>query len=140
MTEAELKRFAGVGGFAKLTKAMNHRPPSIPNDDLIAKCSPRGAGNGGNVVWSGHFASYSPPAPKQVPAPQSVRKPAMAYVMEHWTSTKRNYRAIEGVCVTNLYCGVDKGWDIIIYGTIMHHEKHKTDAQREAEKLLDGQC
>jgi hypothetical protein len=64
----------------------------------------------------------------------------MAYEMEHWASRRSCYRSIEGICITNIYCGVGKGWDVVIYGTIMHHETHKTDAQREAEKLLDGAC
>jgi hypothetical protein len=116
-------------------------PPSIPDDDLIAKCSPRGAGNGGNVVWTSMFASYSPPIPNMTPPSIAPRgKVPMAYKMEHWSSTKRNYRTIDNICITNLYCGVGKGWDIIVEGTIVQHEDHKTDAQREAEKLLEGKC
>jgi hypothetical protein len=47
---------------------------------------------------------------------------------------------INEIIVTNLYCGVGDGWDIIVCGTIMDHCGRKTDAQREAEKLLEGQC
>ena len=119
-------------------------PPSIPNGDLVAKCSPRGAGNGGNVVWSGYFAKYNPPILPGVngiyPKPDSVKHPAMTYVMEHWASRKHFYRTVDGICITNLYCGVGKGWDIILFGDIIQHEKTKGDAQREAEKLLDGKC
>ncbi len=112
-------------------------PPSIKDGELIAKCSPRGWGN---VVWTSYFARHNPPVPNAKPKPDSIKHPAMVYVMEHWTSTKRSYRAIEGICITNLYCGVGKGWDIVVHETIIHHEGYKTSAQREAEKLLDGQC
>jgi hypothetical protein len=115
-------------------------PPSIPNDDLIAKCSPRGAGRGGNVVWTGYFARGQVHVEGREPAPSTVRVDdiRMAYKMEHWTSRKNYYRTIDEIIVTNLFCGRGQGWDIIVCGTIMHHEKHKTDAQIEAEKLLDG--
>lgn len=112
----------------------------FPKDELIAKCSPRGWGQGGNVVWTSYFASYNPPAPGEVPKPFSARKPAMAYKMEHHTSTKHHYRTIDEIIVTNLYCGYGKGWHIIVCGTIVQHEARKTDAQYEAEKLLEGQC
>lgn len=114
-------------------------PPSIPDDDLIAKTSPRGAG--GNVVWTGYYAAYSPPIPNKTPPGIAPRnKVPMAYKMEHWTSTKRYYRTIDEIIVTNLYCGVGKGWDIIVCGTIVQHEDRKTAAQGEAEKLLTGAC
>ncbi|HWI68650.1 MAG TPA: hypothetical protein VNS88_09745 [Nitrospiraceae bacterium] len=125
------------------TRIMNAiLPPSIPDDDLIAKCSPRGSGNGGSVVWTSCYANYCSQATGLgiEPKPDSTKHPAMAYLMEHWTSTKRSYRVIDGIVVTNLYCGVGKGWDIIVEGTIMQHEGRKTDAQREAEKLLKGKC
>jgi hypothetical protein len=115
-------------------------PPRIPNDDLVAKCSPRGAGNGGDVVWTGYLAGYNPPAPGATPRPFSTRRPAMTYVMEHWTSTKRSYRTIEEICITNFYCGYGKGWDIVVHGTIVQHEPTKSAAQREAEQLLEGKC
>jgi hypothetical protein len=117
-------------------------PPAIPNDDLIAKCSPRGAGNGGNVVWQGFYAKHSPPADpaRYTPKPDTVKRPAMTYIMEHWASRKNFHRVVEGICITNLYCGVGKGWDIVVHGTIIHHEASKADAQREAEKLLEGKC
>jgi hypothetical protein len=118
----------------------NILPPSIPNDSLVAKCSPRGAGNGGNVVWSGHFAGYNHLVQGAEPKTFTTKRPAMTYVMDHWTSTNRNYRTIDEIVITNLYCGVGKGWDIVVCGTIIQHESHKTDAQREAEKLLDGKC
>lgn len=73
-----------------------------------------------------------------VPPTRQAREIPMAYVIEHWTSTKRHYRTIDNICITNLYCGYGKGWDIVVYGTIMDHKTHKSDAQREAEKLLDG--
>jgi len=64
----------------------------------------------------------------------------MAYKMEHWASRKQFHRTIDQIVVTNLYCGYGKGYDIIVCGTIVQHEARKTDAQREAEKLLEGQC
>lgn len=115
-------------------------PPSIPDGDLVAKCSPRGAGNGGNVVWTGYFAKYMALVTDATPAKEDKKHPAMTYVMEHWTSTKRHYRTIDDIAITNMYCGVGNGWDIIVYGTIIDHKGRKTDAQSEAEKLLEGQC
>jgi hypothetical protein len=108
------------------------------NDDLIAKCSPRGAGNGGNVVWTSFFALGYVQANGYEPAPPSGKKTAMAYKMEHWTSTQRHYRIINEIIVTNLFCGVGRGWDIIVCGDIVGHENRKSQAQYEAEKLLDG--
>lgn len=107
----------------------------MKNDDLVAKCSPRGWGD---IVWTGFYAKYSPPAPGETPKPDTIKTPAMAYVMEHHTSTKRHYRLIYEIQITNLYCGTGKGWDIVVCGSIVGHEDWKTDAQREAEKLLDG--
>ena len=111
-------------------------PPSIPNGDLVAKTSPRGAG--GSVVWTSYFASYNPPAKSETPKEFTTKNPAMAYVMEHWASRKHFHRTIDQIVITNLYCGHGKGWDIVVEGTIVQHEARKTDAQREAEKLLDG--
>lgn len=118
----------------------NILPPSIPNDELIAKCSPRGAGDGGNVIWTGHFSKNSMLVRGATPAKEDKKHPAMTYVMEHWASTKRHYRTIDDIAITNMYCGVSNGWDIIVYGTIIDHKDRKTDAQHEAEKLLEGQC
>jgi hypothetical protein len=112
----------------------------FPKDDLIAKCSPRGWGQGGSVVWNSLFARGYIHVADLKPAPPRGAKTAMAYMMEHHTSTKRNHRMINEIIVTNLYCGVGDGWDIIVCGTIMDHCGRKTDAQREAEKLLEGQC
>jgi hypothetical protein len=117
-------------------------PHGIPNDDLIAKCSPRGLGNGGNVVWSGYLARGYINIPGLTPAPQSrnTRAICMAYEMEHWASRKLFHRTIEEIIVTNLFCGYGKGWDVIVYGTIIQHEDTKSAAQGEAEKLLEGKC
>lgn len=112
-------------------------PPSMPDDDLIAKCSPRGWGD---VVWTSYFAAHNPPAPGMTPRPDSPKHPAMAYVMEHWASRKNFHRTIDSIIVTNLYCGVGHGWDIVVCGTIMQRVKYKTEAQGEAEKLLKGKC
>jgi hypothetical protein len=114
-------------------------PPSIPNDSLIAKCSPRGWDQG-MVVWTSYFAKYWPLAKGETPKEFTTKHPAMAYVMEHWTSRKNFHRNIDSIVVTNLYCGYGKGWDIIVEDTIVDHKDRKTDAQREAEKLLDGKC
>jgi len=113
-------------------------PPSIPDDDLIAKCSPRGPG--GDVVWTGYFARDHNIAPGHTPRPDSIRHSAMAYKMEHWASRKNFPRYIDMIIVTNLYSGVGHGWDIIVDGAIMQREDRKTDAQREAETLLTGAC
>jgi hypothetical protein len=111
---------------------------SILNDDLVAKSSPRGE-SWGNVVWTSMYAKYlGNLVPVLEPAPDSIRKPAMAYKMEHWTSTRKHYRTIDTIIVTNLYCGVGKGWNVIVLGSIMSQHKRKSDAQTEAEKLLDG--
>lgn len=116
-------------------------PPSIPDDDLIAKCSPRGAGNGGTVIWSSMFARgqvmVEGREPEKTRNAQAIH---LAYKMEHWASRKNYYRTIDDIVVTNLFCGYGKGWDVIVCGTIVHHEKYKTDAQCEAEKLLEGKC
>jgi hypothetical protein len=112
----------------------------ITNRDLIAKCSPRGWGNGGNVVWTSFFALGYVHINGHGPAIPQGKKPAMAYKMEHYTSTKSHYRTIDEIIITNLYCGVGNGWDIIVLGDIVQHEDRKTQAQGEAEKLLEGQC
>jgi hypothetical protein len=109
------------------------------DDELIAKCSPRGHDNGGMVCWSGHYASYNPPAGPDFPK-DTIKKRAMTYVMEHHMSRKNFYRTIEGICITNLYCGVGHGWDAVLFGDIVQHFGTKTDAQRTAELLLDGKC
>jgi hypothetical protein len=116
--------------------------PIIPDDDLIAKCSPRGAGNGGNVVWRSQFARGYINIPGLQPALQTrnARDICMAYKMEHWASRKNFNRTIDEIIVTNLFCGYGKGWDIIVYGSIVQHEDTKSDAQREAEQLLEGKC
>jgi hypothetical protein len=64
----------------------------------------------------------------------------MSYVMEHWMSRKHFHRTIDSIIVTNLYCGVGHGWDIIVEGSIMQRCRRKTEAQGEAEKLLEGKC
>lgn len=115
-------------------------PPSIPNDKLIAKCSPRGAGNGGTVIWTSMFARGYVTADNAEPVKGRNGDVHMAYKMEHWSSRKMDYRLIDDIVVTNLFCGVGKGYDIIVCGTLVHHERYKIDAQREAEKLLDGKC
>lgn len=117
-------------------------PPDIMHDDLVAKCAPRGWGNGGNVVWFSCFAQGYVIVEGREPAPRTrnAKDIPMAYFMEHWASRKSFHRTIDEIVVTNLFCGYGKGWDVIVCGTIMHHEHHKTDAQREAEKLLEGQC
>ena len=111
-------------------------PPSIPDDDLIAKCSPRGPG--GDVIWTGQYARGYITLKWKEPPPAKKGKTEMAYKMEHWTSTKRNYRTIDEIIVTNLFCGVGNGWDVIVCGAITAHRDRKTEAQGEAEKLLDG--
>jgi hypothetical protein len=110
------------------------------NDDLIAKCSPRGAGNGGNVVWTSFFALGYVNIEGHEPAQSSrnSRDIRMAYKMEHYTSTRMRYRTIDEIIVTNLFCGYGRGWDIIVCGDIVGHERRKSQAQYEAEKLLDG--
>lgn len=115
-------------------------PPSIRNDDLIAKCAPRGWDNGGSVVWSGYFARGQVLVYGRLPAPSSRQARAIctAYEMEHWSSRKNFRRTIDDIVVTNLFCGYGNGWDIVVCGAIVQHEDHKTSAQREAEKLLDG--
>jgi hypothetical protein len=105
------------------------------DDGLVAKCSPRGWGN---VVWTSYLARFNPPARSETPKPDSIKVPAMAYVMEHHSSTRRYYRLIDSIVITNLYCGTGHGWDIVVEGTIMDHKGTKTAAQGEAEKLLDG--
>jgi hypothetical protein len=109
---------------------------NVLDDELIAKCSPRGWGD---VVWTGFIARYDPPIPNVTPpsiAPKD-RVP-MSYKMEHWASTQRHYRTIDEIVITNLYCGVGRGWDIIVCGTKVDHKDRKSEAQTEAEKLLDG--
>ena len=109
---------------------------TILNDDLIAKCSPRGWGD---VVWTSFFPRGVVHVEGRTPAPERwSNRQAMAYMMEHWASTGRYRRYIDEIIVTNLYCGVANGWDIIIWGTIMGHEDRKSEAQALAEKLLDG--
>jgi len=110
------------------------------NDDLIAKCSPRGWGNGGSVVWTSYLAAFTPPIPGLEHPEDNIKKRAMAYKMEHYMSRKNFHRTIDDIIVTNLYCGVGKGWDIIVCGSITQHCGRKTEAQGEAEKLLEGQC
>jgi hypothetical protein len=114
----------------------------FPKDELIAKCSPRGWGNGGNVVWTSFFARGYVTADNAEPLPQTttVGDTRMAYKMEHHTSTKQRYRTIDDIIITNLFCGHGKGWDVIICGTLVQHFNRKSDAQREAETLLEGKC
>jgi hypothetical protein len=109
---------------------------SIPDDDsLVAKTSPRGPG--GDVMWTGYYARGNE-ATGEVPASNPPGKVPMVYLMVHWRSTKRDYRLIEEVKVTNVYCGVGSGWDVIVLGDIVAHHDYKTEAQGDAEKLLDG--
>jgi hypothetical protein len=114
------------------------------NDDLVAKCSPRIRGGiewrtdtGCDVVWTGYYARGFNEVSGREPAP-SGKRPPMTYVMEHHSSRKYEYRTIDQIKVTNLYCGVGNGWDIVVEGTIIQHEDRRTTAQGEAEKLLDG--
>jgi hypothetical protein len=105
------------------------------NDDLVAKCSPRGWGS---VVWTGYYARGFAEVSGRDAAVITGKTPAMTYVMEHCSSTRRAYRTIDEIKITNLYCGPGNGWDLVVLGDIVGHERTKTEAQGEAEKLLDG--
>jgi hypothetical protein len=109
-------------------------------ESLVAKTSPRGWDKGGNVVWTSFFARGYVHVDGHEPAPNRRVENPMAYKMEHYLSTRNNYRTIDDIIVTNLFCGIGKGWDIIVCGSIVQHEDRKTWAQGEAEKLLDGAC
>jgi hypothetical protein len=96
--------------------------PAAPAPALAAKRSPKGWGN---PVWHGHLA-----------APGASG--ATTYRMEHADSTSRDRRMIEGIEVTNRLAGPGRGWDLVVHGTPMGRYRHKTDAQHDAEQLLDA--
>ena len=89
-------------------------------------------------MWTGYYARGFAEVSGRDAAAITGKTPAMTYVMEHWTSTRRAYRTIGEIKITNLYCGPGHGWDIVVLGDIAGHARTKTEAQGEAEKLLDG--
>lgn len=97
-------------------------PEPAPPGELVAKLSPV---EWGSPVWRGHLA-------------HPYQDQAMTYQMEHATSTARDRVMIDAIEVTNGRCGQGHGWDLVVHGTTMGHYDRKTDAQRDAEDLLDA--
>jgi hypothetical protein len=96
--------------------------PAAPVGDLVAKRSPAGWGR---PVWRSRLA-------------HPYQDQTMTYVMDHATSTTRDRRTIEAIQVTNSLAGQGHGWDLVVHGTPMGHYDRKTDAQADAEQLLDA--
>lgn len=65
-----------------------------------------------------------------------VRQGVLGYKMEHVSSRRSEYRLVEPILVQPAESGT--GWDILLYGDIVHNVEYKRDAQREAERLLDN--
>lgn len=85
----------------------------MPTTPLIAKVNARG------TVWSSHYIAYN----------------TLAYRMEAFGSTKRQYQEIEEIVVQPK----EHGWAIVLFGEVQpQHFDYKNDAQRAAESLLDN--
>lgn len=91
----------------------------------------------GDVMWRGHFDMNHPAKVTNHRDGRTTRKPYMVYEMVGINDRKHYYDHVDGLQVTNGTCQ-GKGWDIVLFGEIVHHEADKRDAQREAETLVRG--
>lgn len=75
--------------------------------------------NGRGTVWTSYYIAYG----------------TLAYKMEREGSTQNRYSTIDHIEVRPAATG---GWDVVLYGDPVYNCRHKNEAQREAEKLLDN--
>lgn len=84
------------------------------NVGLTAKVNSRG------TVWTSKYIRYG----------------VLAYQMERIDSRRNAFALVEPIVVQPSDDG--DGWDILLYGDVVHNVHTKSEAQREAEKLLDN--
>lgn len=90
-------------------------------------------GRYGNVRWTGHFY-------RGFSGPRNAK--GHLYLMEYQVVGAQDSRyfrdTVDGLSVTNGTCN-GQGWDVVLFGEVVAHEHHKTDAQRVAVDLLGEQ-
>lgn len=84
----------------------------------------------GDVRWTGHFWNG-------FNGPRNAK--GNLYLMEYQIVGAEDCKyfrdTVDGISVTNGTCD-GKGWDVILFGEVVAHRDHKTDAQNVAESLL----
>lgn len=84
---------------------------------FIAKVNARG------TVWTSMYIAYD----------------TLGYKMEAFGSTKNAYSTIEPIVVRPRDGKKGNGWEVLLYGDSVQLAETKSEAQREAEKLLDNE-
>jgi hypothetical protein len=86
-------------------------------------------GQWGDIRWTGHFWKGF-----QGPRDAKGNLYLMTYEIVGAQDSKHYRDTVDGIEVTNGTCN-GKGWDVVLFGEVVAHEDHKTDAQRAAADL-----